>query len=181
MVPTSARKSFRWIAQTRRPNIVIIIADDHGLEDSGCYGNTVVQTPNIDRLASEGMKFNRAFTATAMCAPSRSMLYTGLFPHRNGAHPNHSSIRAGVRTLPHYMSELGYQTALAGKTHIKPRASFPFEYVKLDGVDEYLAKVGGEPFCLVIATHDQRVMGYAKRVIRMLDGKIVADEQKEAA
>jgi len=141
-------------SQTRRPNIVIIISDDHGLEDSGCYGNTVVQTPNINQLASEGMKFNMAFTATAMCAPSRSMLYTGLFPHRNGAHPNHSSIRPGIRTLPHYMSELGYKTALAGKTHIKPRQSFPFEYMGLDGVDKYLAKVGGEPFCLVIATKD---------------------------
>ena len=141
-------------SQTRRPNIVIIISDDHGLEDAGCYGNTVVQTPNIDQLASEGMKFNMAFTATAMCAPSRSMLYTGLFPHRNGAHPNHSSIRPGVRTLPHYMSELGYKTPLAGKTHIKPRQSFPFEYMGLDGVDKYLAKVGGEPFCLVIATND---------------------------
>ncbi len=141
-------------SHSRKPNIVVILSDDHGIEDSGCYGNSVVRTPNIDGLAGEGMKFNMAFTATAMCAPSRSMFYTGLFPHRNGAHPNHSSIRSGVRTLPHYMSELGYATALAGKTHIKPRASFPFEYIKLDGVGEYLAKVGRQPFCLVIATHD---------------------------
>ena len=140
--------------QNQRPNIVVILSDDHGIEDSGCYGNAVVQTPNIDRLATEGLRFTRAFTATAMCAPSRSMFYTGLFPHRNGAHPNHSSIRPGVKTLPQYMGELGYKTALAGKTHINPRASFPFEYIKLDEVDDYVSRVRSEPFCLVIATHD---------------------------
>ncbi len=141
-------------SETSKPNFVIVFSDDHGIDDSGCYGNTVVRTPNIDRLASEGMRFTRAFTATAMCAPSRSMLYSGLYPHRNGAHPNHSEVRPGIMTLPHYMSQLGYRTALAGKTHIKPRASFPFEYTGLDGVDEFLAEAGGQPFCLVIATND---------------------------
>jgi len=137
-----------------KPNIVVLLSDDHGILDSGCYGNKVVRTPNIDRLAEEGTRFTAAFTATAMCAPSRSTLYTGLYPHRHGAHPNHSAIRAGVKTLPYYLCELGYLVALAGKRHIKPIRSFPFEYLKLGEVDEYLAKVGTGPFCLVIATRD---------------------------
>jgi len=138
----------------RKPNMILLLSDDHGILDSGCYGSKVVRTPNIDRLAGEGMRFRRAFTGTAMCTPSRSMLYTGLFPHRNGAHRNHSAIRAGVKTLPQYVSELGYRVALAGKKHIKPIKSFPFEFLKLNELGEYLREVGTEPFCLVIATHD---------------------------
>lgn len=141
-------------AGAKKPNIVFLLSDDHGILDSGCYGNKVLRTPNIDMLAREGMRFTRAFTATAMCAPSRSMLYTGLFPHRNGAHPNHSAIRPGVKTLPHYLSELGYRVALSGKKHIKPLRSFPFEFLRLNNVGKYLAKVGAKPFCLVVATHD---------------------------
>ena len=72
------------------PDIVIVLADDQTWNDSGCYGNKQVKTPNIDRLAAEGMRFTRAFTATAMCAPTRQQLYTGLFPVRNGAYPNHT-------------------------------------------------------------------------------------------
>lgn len=138
----------------KKPNIVLLFSDDHGILDAGCYGNEVIRTPNIDRVAREGMRFTGAFTATAMCTPSRSVLYTGLFPHRNGAHPNHSSLRAGIKTLPHYLSKLGYRVALAGKKHIKPIKSFPFEFLGLKGVDEYLRKVGADPFCLIIATND---------------------------
>ena len=138
----------------RKPNFVIVLADDHGTDDAGCYGAKGLRTPNIDRLAAEGMRFTRAFTATAMCAPSRSMLYTGLFPHRNGAHPNHSKVRPGIQSLPHHLSKLGYRVALAGKTHIGPRSAFPFEYMDRGKVDTFLAEAGSQPFCLVIATND---------------------------
>ena len=143
----------RGASANRKPNFVVILSDDHGRLYTGCYGAKGLRTPNIDRLASQGMVFSHAFTATAMCAPSRSMLYTALFPHRNGAHPNHSAVRRGTRSLPHYLKPLGYRVALAGKTHIKPRECFPFEYVSLRGVERFLRSVRGEPFCLVIATH----------------------------
>lgn len=138
----------------RKPNFLIFVSDDHGTDDAGCYGNAAVRTPNLDRLATQGLRFTRAFTPTAMCAPSRSALYTGLFPHRNGAHPNHSKVRPGTQSLPHYLSKLGYRVALAGKTHIGPREAFPFEYMPLRGVDAFLAKAGQQPFCLVVATND---------------------------
>ena len=136
-----------------KPNFLVILSDDHGRLYAGCYGAKGPRTPNIDRLAGEAMLFSHAFTATAMCAPSRSMLYTGLFPHRNGAHPNHSAVRPGTKSLPHYLKPLGYRVALAGKTHIKPRACFPFEYLSRKGVGQFFASLRGEPFCLIVATH----------------------------
>ena len=90
-----------------KPNLMFILTDDQSYHDLGCYGNTAIRTPNMDELATEGMKFDNAFTVTAMCVPSRSSLYSGLYPHRNGAHPNHSAVRSGVKTVPHYMKELG--------------------------------------------------------------------------
>jgi len=137
-----------------RPNILLLLADDHGMRYAGCYGNRAVRTPNIDRLANEGLRCTGAFTGTAMCAPSRSMLFTGLYPHRNGAHPNHSSVRPGIPTLPARLSDLGYTVALAGKRHVAPPAAFPFEYLSLEETGSFLARRHARPFCLVVATND---------------------------
>lgn len=111
-------------AQDSRANFVLILSDDHGIDEAGCYGNTVIKTPNVDTLAQQGMLFRNAFTTTAMCTPSRSSLYTGLYPRRNGAHQNHSAAREGVQSLPHYLEPLGYRVMLAGKRHIKPEQVF---------------------------------------------------------
>ena len=111
------------------PHLVLFLADDHGAPDAGCYGNTVVRTPHLDRLAEEGLRFDRAYCASPSCTPSRSALFTGLMPARNGAHPNHSSVRKGIRSLPHYLAPLGYRTVLFGKNHVSPQSAFPFEYV----------------------------------------------------
>ena len=134
-----------------RPNMILFIGDDHSVWDAGCYGNKVVRTAHLDRLASQGMRFDRAFTATAMCAP-RSMLYTGLFPHRNGCHMNHGVTLQEVKSLPHYLSPLGYRVALAGKRHISPRTVYPFELVDQKDIDKVI--LGNNPFCLVIASHE---------------------------
>ena len=139
-----------------KPNIVLFLADDQGIDDVGCYGNNIIRTPNIDRLAEEGLRFNLAFTPTAMCSPSRSALYTGLYPHRNGCHPNHSRIKPGIKTLPYYLKPLGYRVALAGKTHIKPREQFPFEYMGLkpERIEKFITSTKDKPFCLIVASHE---------------------------
>ncbi|UCD30322.1 MAG: sulfatase [Planctomycetota bacterium] len=142
------------ILKGSRPNILVILSDDHGILDSGCYGNKICRTPDIDRLASGGLRFTRAFTATAMCTPSRSTLYTGLYPHRHGAHANHSKTRAGIKSMPHYLKPLDYRVGLAGKTHIKPREAYPFEYMKRDKIEEFIAENTNEHFCLIFATND---------------------------
>ncbi len=138
-------------AQDSRANFVLILSDDHGIDEAGCYGNTVIKTPNVDTLAQQGMLFRNAFTTTAMCTPSRSSLYTGLYPRRNGAHQNHSAAREGVQSLPHYLEPLGYRVMLAGKRHIKPEQVFPFEYIRFEDVASFLQNPGKQPFCLVIA------------------------------
>lgn len=134
-------------SESAKPNILLILADDLSWFDLGCYGSKDVNTPNIDKLAREGMTFNHAYTATAMCAPTRQQLYTGLFPVRSGAMGNHSSVKTGTKSMVHHLSELGYEVSLSGKEHFGPPASFPFE--KREGLK---IPSGPEPFCLVLAS-----------------------------
>ncbi len=160
-----------------RPNVVLFLADDHGALDSGPYGNQVVRTPNLDRLAREGLRFDRAFAASPTCVPSRAALYTGLMPFRNGAHANHSRTKEGARSLPHYLQEHGYRVALAGKVHVQPREVFPFEYlprsnvqepgttgglrqdVSLEAVESFVKGLDPKrPFCLVVGCHSPHVV-----------------------
>jgi N-sulfoglucosamine sulfohydrolase len=111
-------------------NVVLYVGDDLGREFVGCYGNPQAQTPGMDALASEGMRFENAFCTTASCSPSRSVLLTGLQNHANGqyglAHYNFST-REKMRSLPARLSEAGYRTVLAGKFHLAPEAVYPFD------------------------------------------------------
>ena len=135
------------------PDIVIVLADDQTWNDSGCYGNRQVKTPNIDRLAAQGMRFTRAFTATAMCAPTRQQLYTGLFPVRNGAYPNHSKVKPGTRSMVHFLRDRGYRVGLSGKKHFGPPASFPFEVIPRAQMGKFIGRKKGEPYCLVVTSN----------------------------
>ncbi len=117
----------------RKPNFVIVIADDLTYHDIGCWGNKDVRTPNLDRLAGQGVRLVNMFTPAPMCAPCRQALYSGIFPVRNGAHPNHSRVYDGVKSMPHYLRPLGYRVGLVGKTHFGPRESFPFEHPAAGG------------------------------------------------
>lgn len=151
----------------KRPNILLILSDDHGFEDSGTYGNPLIQTPNIDKLASEGMQFNSAFATEAICAPSRQSVYTGLYPLRHGGHRNHTEAFPDTLSLPHYFEPLGYQVYLAGKTHFGPKQAFPFIHLEKSNntysdSDSHISKYFGsmeklfnntqQPFLLVVAT-----------------------------
>lgn len=137
----------------RPPNILIILSDDHSWHDSNCYGNSVVKTPHIDALAAGGTRFTRAFTGTAMCIPSRAILYTGLHPHRNGALANHSHYgrpKKDVKGFPQYFEERGYRNALIGKVHVNPANAF--KTVRMDRLDSFLSENRDHPLCLVVAT-----------------------------
>ncbi|MGH9627954.1 MAG: sulfatase family protein, partial [Bryobacteraceae bacterium] len=143
----------------RKPNILILVGDDHTQDDLGCYGNKVVRTPHLDRIAAEGMRCTSVFTATAMCSPSRSTMYTGLYPHRHGCHMNHGAVREGTESMPHYLGRLGYRVGLAGKTHIKPEQSFPFERMPnrnreldFESIDRFMSD--RTPFCLIVASNE---------------------------
>lgn len=170
----------------KTPNIVFILSDDQLKQDVGCYGNDVIRTPNIDKIAKEGVRFTRAYTPTAMCAPSRNALYTGLYPHRNGCHMNHGPTKPDVKTLPAYLSELGYRVGLAGKTHIKPKEVFPFEYMKGDmaSIEEFMNK-DTSPFCLVFASDEphapHKTGGYDPADVLVPPYKVDTPESRQLA
>jgi N-sulfoglucosamine sulfohydrolase len=134
-----------------KPNIIVFLSDDHGADDTGYIGNKDVSTPVIDKFADEGMIFSKVFAPVSICAPSRSAIYTGLYPHKNGGHQQGCRINDGIKTLPGYLIDGGYRVALAGKTHIKPELAFPFEYIGLNDVSIFLKSVKEQPFCLIIS------------------------------
>ena len=110
-----------------KPNFVFILADDCTHWDIACYGSVDSKTPNIDKLAEEGIKFNRCYQAAPMCSPTRHNIYTGLYPIKSGAYPNHTMVKEGTQSIVHYLKPLGYRVAQSGKRHINPASSFPFE------------------------------------------------------
>src|SRR5262245_29698580 len=121
-----------------KPNLVVFICDDLGSLDSQPYGATDIRTPNMQRLANEGLKFTKAFVASPSCAPSRAALLTGLMPARNGAEPNHTRPRPEIKKLPAYLQELGYEVASFGKVaHYGHGPYYNFDIVGGEGGANY--------------------------------------------
>lgn len=116
------------------PNIVLFVADDHGLDALGCYGNTVIKTPHMDRLAREGVLFTQAYCTSASCAASRSVILTGKYGHATGSYGHvhdyhHFSTFEGSKSLPKILESNGYLTARIGKYHLAPESVFHFNTV----------------------------------------------------
>jgi N-sulfoglucosamine sulfohydrolase len=110
-----------------RPNLILYLSDDHGVDFVGCYGNPAIHTPQIDSLAREGLRLTRVFAASPTCSPSRAAIFTGLYPARNGTMGNHTDCRPGLRSLPSYLKELGYRVVAADKTDVRPKSVFDWE------------------------------------------------------
>lgn len=115
-----------------RPNIILFVSDDHGMDALGCYGNPVIQTPNMDKLAAEGVRFNNAYCTSASCAASRSVILTGQYGHAIGAYGHvhdyhHFSTYDNVKSLPVLLAQSGYRTARIGKYHVAPESVYHFE------------------------------------------------------
>ena len=90
-----------------KPNILLVIADDCTYSDLGVYGGQA-KTPNLDKLASQGLKFGHCYQAAPMCSPTRHCLYTGLYPVKSGAYPNHTFAKEGTKSVAHYLGDAGY-------------------------------------------------------------------------
>ncbi|MCG8509517.1 MAG: sulfatase [Rhodospirillales bacterium] len=139
-----------------KPNFLFILGDDITYSDLPLYGGVNIETPNIDKLAGEGMHFTRAYCASAMCVPFRAELYTGLYPVRNGVAWNHSVAHPGTKSVVHYLREQGYRVGIVGKTHVKPKNSFPFDAVKGKPTDasvlEYMKRDPNQPFALFVCS-----------------------------
>ena len=159
--------SLRPTAAAERPNLIFIIADDCTYRDMQVYGGQA-RTPHLNQLAKEGLQFSRCFQTAPMCSPTRHNIYTGIYPVRSGAWPNHTRVYDGTRSIVHYLKDVGYRVALSGKTHINPRDSFPFEYDdefksgKVDADNPYPAidrlmtesVAADTPFCLFACSNE---------------------------
>lgn len=150
--------------QQDRPNLVLFISDDCSYYDLGCYGSKDSKTPAIDNFAKEGMRFSKAYQAAPMSSPTRHNLYTGIWPVRSGAYPNHTHANDGTNSIVQQLHPLGYKVALVGKSHIGPASVFPFDkyFPPLKGqeldwasLERFISEciAAKDPFCVIVASH----------------------------
>src|ERR1051326_4919876 len=131
-----------------KPNFLVIITDDHGIGDVGCYGHAEVRTPNLDRLAGSGVRFTQWYSNAPICSASRAAILTGKYPDRagvQGALPSEPTwdvpgLRQGETTLPGLLRNLGYHTAAFGKWHL---GSAPHSRPLAQGFDEFFGWYSG--------------------------------------
>ena len=121
----------------QRPNIVFIFTDDHCEQALSAYDPSRITTPNLDRIANEGMRFNRCYVTNAICGPSRAVIQTGKYSHINGFIRNGNQFNGDQPTFPKMLQKAGYQTAVVGKWHL---ASTP------QGYDYYDVLKGQGPY-----------------------------------
>jgi N-sulfoglucosamine sulfohydrolase len=151
-----------------KPGFVVVVADDVSWDCFGCTGSKHARTPNIDRLATQGLRLDNMYCAVSQCAPCRAELYTGLYPHHNGVLANAINRKvAGVKSVIDHLTPLGYRVGLTGKSHFNKGtqkftgiSGFPancnssIAEHSLDGVKSFITKARGEgaPFCVFICS-----------------------------
>jgi arylsulfatase len=120
-------------AEQERPNFIVFITDDISVGDIGAYGNDFVKTPNLDRLAQEGLVFDNAYLTTSSCSPTRCSLITGRYPHNTGAPELHQNLPEGHFLFPAALKRAGYYTLLSGKHHMGGNVNRAFNQIKRGG------------------------------------------------
>ena len=125
-----------WAQQTARPNIVYIMTDDHTAQMMSCYDTRFVETPNLDRIARDGVRFTRSYVANSLSGPSRACMLTGKHSHKNGFTNNEHGIFDGSQqTMPKLLQRAGYETCIIGKWHLvsKPTGFDHWEILPAQG------------------------------------------------
>jgi arylsulfatase A-like enzyme len=144
---------------TRRPNVVLILADDLGYADLGCYGSTIARTPHLDKLAAEGVRFTDAYSTAPLCSPARAGLLTGRYQQRFGFEfnvdrepPPDWGITENERLISEDLKAAGYATGMVGKWHLGPgekrlpvKRGFDYFYGFIDGRHRYMEAGRPEP------------------------------------
>jgi len=139
-------------AQNNKPNVIIFIADDVSFDDWGCYGNKQVQTPNIDKLAAAGIRFNNFYLTASSCSPSRNSIITGRYPHNTGAAELHTQPPVEMVSFPEMLKNNGYYTVSSGKFHLGEYARRGFNLIHEDikqvgngGEEKWMSAITGRP------------------------------------
>lgn len=151
-----------------KPNVLLIVSEDNGPQ-LGCYGDPFARTPHLDRLAADGVRFERAFVPYSVCSPSRAAFLTGLHPHQNGqiglATHKFAMYREDTPNIVTLLKSAGYHTGLIGKLHVNPESAFPFDFRAIGGSNfnrkysvadyadaaaRFFAEAGAKPFFLSV-------------------------------
>lgn len=151
------------MTEKKQPNIVFIMSDDHAAHAMSCYGSKINETPNLDRIADEGIRFDNAFCTNSICAPSRAAILTGQYNHKNGVRTLGDDFDSRQPTIQRELQENGYQTALIGKWHLGHGGNADpadFDYWNIfpeqgDYVDPVMIEMGDE----------KTVKGYATDIV----------------
>lgn len=161
-----------------RPNILLILADDHARNAIGCYGNRDIETPALDRLAREGMRFEHALTPNSFCTPARAAVLTGKYSHKNGVTHLNQNFDGSQPTFPKLLQAAGYETSLFGKWHLLSRPT---------GFDHYcVMKMQGMPVDPVVyeprhewipwSPSDQKSAFQGGRKLKGYNNEVITDE-----
>jgi len=150
------------VAAAKRPNAILFIADDISDEDLGCYGHPTIKTPNIDALATKGLRFTNAYLSISSCSPSRCSIITGRYPHNTGAPELHTRLPDGQIRFPELLRGNGYYTALSGKNHMFGNKDRAFDLIsggkgpgkEQDWVDILRKRPKDKPFFMWFASTD---------------------------
>ncbi|WP_439506622.1 sulfatase family protein [Sediminibacterium sp.] len=145
----------------QRPNIVLIISDDHSYQTISAYGSKFMQTPNIDRIAKNGVRFDKAYVTNSICGPSRAVILTGKYSHKNGFKDNaNSSFDGSQNTFIKELTNTGYQTAWIGKWHLQTNPQGFSYWQVLPGQGSYF-----NPDFLLMNGERKQVEGYVADVV----------------
>ena len=119
--------AFASTSSNKRPNFVFIITDDISPGDLGPYGNSVVKTPRLDRIAKQGLVFDNAYNVISSCSPSRCAIITGRYPHNTGAPELHTKLPEDQQTFVQELQKAGYYTVISGKNHMADSLQLGFD------------------------------------------------------
>jgi arylsulfatase A-like enzyme len=147
-------------AQASPPNVILIVSDDQGSVDLNCYGSADLYTPNLDRLAVEGVRFTQFYVAAPVCSPSRGALITGRYPRKNGIVGNGQSLRPHEITIAEMLKPMGYRTAAIGKWHMGMKNGGP----NGEGFDYFFGHRGG-----CIENYKHNILHWDKGTVKIHD------------